>query len=186
MSLTPVHQWQFATGINDTSGTGGKFAASVVDTNCAHWLVNISANFRKNSKWPSYYFQGLQGKRIHVKNLKKTISWQCPFNPSCRCVTLTICDSHFQRLQNSVVSFFYFILVPMNLPMMTMRLMGRLFAWKMPSCLSCEDNKLLIIREKQRHFCFFVQNHQGTITRHDRNYSTTIYNFSRREIIFCW
>jgi hypothetical protein len=46
-------------------------------------------------------------------------------------------------------SFILFNVVPMNLPMMTMRLMGRLLAWKMPSCLSCEDNRLLIIREKQ-------------------------------------
>ncbi len=31
--------------------TGGKFATGVVDTGGAPWLANISANFRKNSKW---------------------------------------------------------------------------------------------------------------------------------------
>ncbi len=39
---------QFATGVIDT---GGKFATVVVDTGGAPWLANISANFRKNSKW---------------------------------------------------------------------------------------------------------------------------------------
>jgi hypothetical protein len=29
-----------------------KFAAGVVDTRGAAWLVNISANFLKKSKWP--------------------------------------------------------------------------------------------------------------------------------------
>ncbi len=39
---------QFATGVIET---GGKFATGVVDTGGAPWLANISANFRKNSKW---------------------------------------------------------------------------------------------------------------------------------------
>jgi hypothetical protein len=49
---------KFATGVVDTSGkfaagvvdTGTNFAAGVVDTGGAPRLVNISANFRKNSK----------------------------------------------------------------------------------------------------------------------------------------
>jgi hypothetical protein len=47
---------KFATGIKNTSGTGGKFAAGgkfatgVVDTVGAPSLANISVNFRKNSK----------------------------------------------------------------------------------------------------------------------------------------
>jgi hypothetical protein len=49
----------FATGINNTSGTSGKFTAFVIDaggkfatvvddTGAAPWLANISANFHKN------------------------------------------------------------------------------------------------------------------------------------------
>ncbi len=37
----------FATGINETSGIGGKFAAGVVDAGGEPLLANISANFRK-------------------------------------------------------------------------------------------------------------------------------------------
>jgi hypothetical protein len=51
---------KFATGVVDTGGkfaagvvdTGSNFATGVVDTGGAPWLANISANFRKNSKWP--------------------------------------------------------------------------------------------------------------------------------------
>jgi hypothetical protein len=56
----------FVTGVNDT---GGKIAASVNDTSgklppvsttpVVH--LNISANFRKNSKRPQWYTQGLGG-----------------------------------------------------------------------------------------------------------------------------
>ncbi len=31
------------------------------------WAANISANFRKNAKWPKWYTQGLGGKLIHEK-----------------------------------------------------------------------------------------------------------------------
>jgi hypothetical protein len=47
-----------------------KFAAGVVDISGAPWLVIISANFRKNSKWPLCYFQGLGGRWFMKKNLK--------------------------------------------------------------------------------------------------------------------
>ncbi len=72
-------------GVIDTSGsvvdTGGKFAADVIDTGDnfatgvidtggAPWLVNIFANFRKNSKWPFVIFRGLG-----EKNLKQKILW---------------------------------------------------------------------------------------------------------------
>ncbi len=43
----------FAAGVVDT---GGNFATGVVDTGGAPWLANISANFRKNSRWPLCYF----------------------------------------------------------------------------------------------------------------------------------
>ncbi len=67
------YHW-LATGINNTSVTGGKifvdtcgkFATSVVDTSCATWLANISTNFWKNLKQPLCW-----GKMIHEKNLKQ-------------------------------------------------------------------------------------------------------------------
>ncbi len=60
MSMTPVANLppvsttlaklvaKFAAGV--VFDTGGKFATGVVDTGGAPLLVNISANFRKNSK----------------------------------------------------------------------------------------------------------------------------------------
>ncbi len=62
--------WRFfpvATGVNDT---GGK-----------PWAVNISANFRKNLKRPSWYNQGLGGNWFMKKPEEKKISWYCPFKP---------------------------------------------------------------------------------------------------------
>jgi hypothetical protein len=41
---------KFATGINNPSGTGGKFTVGVIDTDGAPCLTNISANFRKHLK----------------------------------------------------------------------------------------------------------------------------------------
>ena len=84
MSLTPVANLppvsttlaklvaKFAAGVVDTGGkfatgvvdTGGNFAtgvAGVVDTGGQPLAANISANFRKNSKRPSWYSQGIGG-----------------------------------------------------------------------------------------------------------------------------
>jgi hypothetical protein len=44
-----------------------KFATEVVDTGGAPWLANISANFRKNSKWPPVLLSGAWGNMIHEK-----------------------------------------------------------------------------------------------------------------------
>jgi hypothetical protein len=60
---------KFAAGVVDTGGkiaagvvdTGGKFATGVVDTGGQPLAANISANFRKNSKRPLWYSQGLGG-----------------------------------------------------------------------------------------------------------------------------
>ena len=41
---------KFATGINNTSGTGGKLAAGVIEAGGAPSLANISANLKKKSK----------------------------------------------------------------------------------------------------------------------------------------
>jgi hypothetical protein len=49
---------KFAAGVVDT---GGKFANGVVDTGGQPLAANISANFRKNSKRPLWYSQGLGG-----------------------------------------------------------------------------------------------------------------------------
>ncbi len=49
----------FATGTAGVVDTGGKFAADVVDTGGAPWIAYISANLRKNSKWPYFFFRGL-------------------------------------------------------------------------------------------------------------------------------
>ncbi len=70
---------KFAAGVVDT---GGNFATGVIDTRGAPWLANISSNFRKNSKWPKCYLQGLGGRWFMKKNLKQKISWHCPFKPS--------------------------------------------------------------------------------------------------------
>ncbi len=60
---------KFATGFVDTGGkiaagvvvTSGKFATGVIDTGGQPLAANISANFRKNSKRPYWYSQGLGG-----------------------------------------------------------------------------------------------------------------------------
>jgi hypothetical protein len=50
-NLSPVLLRKFATGINDTSDTGGKIYRRIVHTRGApFWLADISENFRKNSK----------------------------------------------------------------------------------------------------------------------------------------
>ncbi len=59
---------KFAGGVFDT---GGKFAPGVVDTGGAPWIMNISANFRKNMKWPYCYFQGLGGRWFMKKSEAK-------------------------------------------------------------------------------------------------------------------
>ncbi len=74
---TRWQRWKIATGINDTSGPGEKFAASVIDTRGkfatgvaefaygvsdaggAPWLADIAANFRKIFVLNLSYLQGL-------------------------------------------------------------------------------------------------------------------------------
>ncbi len=78
VSTTPaVPVAKFAAGVVET---GGKYITGVVDTCGAPWLENISANFRKNYKWPKCYFQGLGTRWLMKKNLKQNFSWQCSFN----------------------------------------------------------------------------------------------------------
>ncbi len=51
-------------------------AKFVVDTGGAHWVANISANFRKD---PNAIFRGL-GEDVSWKELEVKILQQCPFN----------------------------------------------------------------------------------------------------------
>ncbi len=46
--LRTTHLCKFSSGINNTSGTGGKIYG-VIDIDGIPWLKNISTNFRKNS-----------------------------------------------------------------------------------------------------------------------------------------
>ncbi len=57
-----------------------KFAAGVVDTGGAPWLANISANFRKNSKWFLCYYQGLGGRWFMKKTWGKKSRDTVPLN----------------------------------------------------------------------------------------------------------
>jgi hypothetical protein len=60
---------KFAAGVVDTGGkfatgvvdSGGRIATGVVDTSGQPLAANISENFRKNSKRPKWYSQGLGG-----------------------------------------------------------------------------------------------------------------------------
>jgi hypothetical protein len=60
---------KFAAGVVDT---GDKFATGVVDTGGQPLAANISANFRKNSKRPKWYSQGLGGNCFMKKTRSKT------------------------------------------------------------------------------------------------------------------
>jgi hypothetical protein len=44
-------------------------------------LLNISANYRKNSKLPEWDTQGPRGKLVHEKSLKTKILCHTPFSP---------------------------------------------------------------------------------------------------------
>ncbi len=83
----------FATGVNNTRATGGKFccrcrwylrqiccrcrwyrrqfATIVIDSGGAPWLANISGNFRKKIEMILRLLSGALGKVIHEKNLKQ-------------------------------------------------------------------------------------------------------------------
>ncbi len=74
-------QTKDCSGIQCVSLTSWFFSviAGVVDTGDQFLFSNISANFRKNSKWPQWDTQGPGGKLIHEKSLKSKISCQTPF-----------------------------------------------------------------------------------------------------------
>jgi hypothetical protein len=59
----------FATSINNTSVTGGKFTAGVVDTGGAPSLMNISVNFRHIFEITIMLFSVAWGKMFHEENL---------------------------------------------------------------------------------------------------------------------
>ncbi len=57
---------------------GGKFAAGVIDTGRAPWLVNISANFWKKFEMVLMEYSGAGGETDSWKNQKQKISQHCP------------------------------------------------------------------------------------------------------------
>ncbi len=74
---------KFATGINNTSETGGNFAAGVVDTDGQPWAANISANFWKKSKRPQWCTQGLGGNWFMKKTRSKKSRDTVPLSQNC-------------------------------------------------------------------------------------------------------
>jgi hypothetical protein len=71
----------FATGVNDTSGTGGKFTTGVFDTGVVDTGKKFAAsvvdsggkfaNSREKNEITLLLFSGAWGKMIHEKNLPK-------------------------------------------------------------------------------------------------------------------
>jgi hypothetical protein len=66
----------FATGINNTRETGGKFAAGVVDTGYRWQTLTCEylREFSKKFKTVLIGYSGVGGKLIHEKNQKQKIS----------------------------------------------------------------------------------------------------------------
>ncbi len=79
---------KFATGVVDTGSnfaagvvdTGDKFATGVADTGGQPWAVNISANFRKNSKRHKWYTPGLGENWFMKKTRSKKSRDTIPLN----------------------------------------------------------------------------------------------------------
>jgi hypothetical protein len=71
-----IRSSRFASGVVDT---GGKFSTGVVDTSGAPWPANISANFRKNSKWSWWDTLGLGGNWFMEKTRSKKSRDTVPF-----------------------------------------------------------------------------------------------------------
>ncbi len=85
------YQWQFATGVNNTSGTGVKICRrccwyrwQICLWCCWHRWYTLTCEylhkFSKKFEMTLMLFSGVWGKVIHEKNLKQNISWRCPFN----------------------------------------------------------------------------------------------------------
>ncbi len=103
------YRWQFATGVVDTGGkfvdTGGKFATGINNTSetggkiCrrCRWYRWKICHRRRWYQWSTLSYEylrefskkfetalmvywGAWGKLIHQKNQKQKISWHCPFN----------------------------------------------------------------------------------------------------------
>ncbi len=83
-------RWQIATGVNNTSGTGGKICRRCrgyrwqICHRC-HWhrwctlTCEYLREFSKKFEMTQMLFSEAWGKVIHGKNLKQKISWHCPF-----------------------------------------------------------------------------------------------------------
>ncbi len=54
----------------NSNPTASQQSKKKLDTDDQPLLSNISANFRKNFKWPQLGYSGAWGKQIHEKSLK--------------------------------------------------------------------------------------------------------------------
>ena len=98
------HRWQILPLVSTTAAVlMAKFAANVIDTCGAPWLVNISQNFQKNWKWPSCYFQRLGGrwfmKKTWIKKSCDTVPLMGCFKVPSPYFLFKICFSFTQNFQ---------------------------------------------------------------------------------------
>ncbi len=91
---------KFATGVNNTSGNGGKICRRCRWYRCRwhRWCTltcEYLREFSKKFEMNLMLFSGAWGKVIHEKNRKQKISWHCPFNlrisQCCRATLPTPC-----------------------------------------------------------------------------------------------
>jgi hypothetical protein len=66
--------------VNNTSGTGGKICRRCRWNRWCTLTCEYLREFPKKFEMTLTLFSGAWGKAIHEKNLKKKISWHCPFN----------------------------------------------------------------------------------------------------------
>jgi hypothetical protein len=70
---------KFATGINNTSGTGGKICHRCRWYRWCTLTCEYLREFAKNFEMALMLFSGAWTKMIHERNLKQKVSWHCPF-----------------------------------------------------------------------------------------------------------
>ncbi len=83
--------------VSGADDTGEQHITVVNDTGDKHKVANISANSRKNSKWPQWGTEGPE-ENVLIKNLKTKISCQTPFNIIQTTMTLNILGMFVQCL----------------------------------------------------------------------------------------
>ena len=73
------HRLQIATGINNTSETGGKIFRRCRWYRWCTLTCEYLREFSKKFETVLMWYSGAGGKLIHKKNQKQKISWHCPF-----------------------------------------------------------------------------------------------------------